>query len=64
MANLWTKTGLVNGIIEIIEDILFEEQGLPSLPVTVFIKFNIYKGATIIILKGEKIVSIVPVKCI
>ena len=53
-ANLWTEAGLVNGAIGTIEDILFGGQGPPSLPVVVFIRFDIYKGATITSLEGKK----------
>ena len=45
-----------------IQDILFEDQGPPSLPTAVFIKFNIYKESNITTLEGDKVVPIVPIK--
>ncbi|CAG8785063.1 7610_t:CDS:2, partial [Racocetra fulgida] len=43
-----TEAGLVNGLIGIIQDILFEEnQTLPPLHTAVFIIFDDYKGSTI-----------------
>ncbi|CAG8685784.1 28984_t:CDS:1, partial [Racocetra persica] len=41
--NLCVKVGLVNGVIKVVYDILFEkDQGPPSLSVTVFIEFVNY----------------------
>ena len=56
------QAGLVNGSMETIQDILFEEQGPPSLPVAVFISFEKYKGPTILNSEGIKVVPIVPIK--
>ena len=39
-ANLWTEVGLVNGSMEIIQDILFEDQGPLALSKAVLIKFE------------------------
>ena len=61
-ANIWTEAELVNGAIGTIQDILFEDQGPPSLPVAVFIKFDVYERNTITTLKGDKVVPIVPIK--
>ncbi len=63
MANLQTEAGLVNEIMRIIEDILFEKQELLSLLVAVFIKFDIYERTIITTLEGEKVILIVLVKC-
>ena len=62
-ANIWTEGGLVNGAMGTIQDILFEDQGPPSLPTAVFIKFNIYEESNITTLKGDKVVPIVLIKC-
>ncbi len=61
-ANIWTEGGLVNGAMGTIQDILFEDQGPPSLPTAVFVKFDIYEGTTITTLEGDKVVPIVPIK--
>src|SRR5947207_11229649 len=61
-ANVWTGAGLVNGSMGVIQDIIFEEQEPPSLPVVVFIKFEKYEGPTITNLEGVKVVPIVPIK--
>ena len=62
MANVWTGAGLVNGSMGVIQDIIFEEQGPPFLPVVVFIKFEKYKRPTITNLEGVKVVPIMPIK--
>ena len=56
------KGGLVNSAMGTIQDILFKDQGPPSLPTAVFIKFNIYEESNITTLKGDKVVPIVPIK--
>jgi len=61
-ANIWTEAGLVNGSMGIVQDILFEEHGPPSLPVAVLVEFEAYKGPTITTLEGNKVVPIVPIK--
>jgi ATP-dependent DNA helicase PIF1 len=61
-ANIWTEGGLVNGAMGTIQDILFEDQGPPSLPIAVFIKFDIYEESSITTLEGDKVVPIVPIK--
>ena len=61
-ANIWTEGGLVNGAMGTIQDILFEDQGPPSLPTAVFIKFDIYEESNITTLKGDKVVPIVLIK--
>ncbi len=54
--------GLVNGSMGTIHDILFENQGPPSLPTAVFIAFDNYKGPTITTLDGIKVVPIIPIR--
>lgn len=61
-ANLWTKGGLVNGSIGTVHDILFKNQGPPSLPVAVFVRFDAYEGPTITSTEGVKVVPIVAIK--
>ncbi|PKB95962.1 hypothetical protein RhiirA5_242033, partial [Rhizophagus irregularis] len=62
-ANLWTETGLVNGSMGTVKDILFkEDQGPPSLPIAVLVSFNSYKGPTITSLEGERVVPIAPIR--
>ncbi|EXX54639.1 ATP-dependent DNA helicase PIF1-like [Rhizophagus irregularis DAOM 181602=DAOM 197198] len=62
-ANLWTETGLVNGSIGTVKDILFkEDQGPPSLPIAVLVSFDSYKGPTITSLEGERVVPIAPIR--
>src|ERR1044072_7861062 len=46
----------------IVQDILFEKQGPPSLPTAVLVKFEQYKGPTITTVEGIKVVLIVPIK--
>ena len=62
-ANLWTECGLVNGSMGTIQDIIYEEQGPPSLPTAVFISFDQYEGPTIATTEGVNVVLIVPIKC-
>ncbi len=62
MANIWTESGLVNGAMETVQDILFKEQGPLSLLIAVFIKFDIYEGPTINTLKGDKVIPIVAIR--
>ena len=61
-ANLWTEGGLVNGSMGTIHDIVFVENGPPSLPAAVFVKFNFYEGPSITTPEGDKVVPIVPIK--
>lgn len=61
-ANLWTKGGLVNGSMGTVHDIMFKNQGPPSLPAAVFVKFDTYEGLTIISTEGDNVVPIVPIK--
>ncbi|CAB4412397.1 unnamed protein product [Rhizophagus irregularis] len=61
-ANLWTKGRLVNGSIGTVHDILFKNQGPPSLPAAVFVKFDAYEGPTITSTEGDHVVPIVPIK--
>ena len=43
-SNLWQQTGLCNGAIGIIKDILCkQDQKLPSLPISIVVEFNKYK---------------------
>ena len=56
-SNLQIETGLVNGSMGTVQDIIFEEdQGPPSLPIAVLISFDNYKGPTIESLEGERVV--------
>ncbi|GBB94109.1 hypothetical protein RclHR1_22940003 [Rhizophagus clarus] len=61
-ANIWTRAGLVNGSIGTIEDILFDEQKPPSLPIAIFISFEKYEGPTISNSEAVKVVPIIPIK--
>ena len=61
-ANLWTEGGLVNGSMGTIDDIVFAETGPPSLPVAVFVKFDLYEGPSITTSEGNNVVPIVPIK--
>lgn len=62
-ANLWTETGLINGSMGTIKDILFkEDQGPPSLSIAVLVSFDSYKGPTITSLEGERVVLIAPIR--
>ena len=62
-SNLWTETGLVNGSMGTVQDILFEEEeGPPALPKAVFVKFDKYNGPTIKTLEGHEVVPIAPIK--
>jgi hypothetical protein len=61
--NLQTETGLVNGTIGTVRDIIFkDDDGPPSLPIAVMVAFDNYNGPTITNLEGEKVVPIVPVQ--
>jgi ATP-dependent DNA helicase PIF1 len=61
-SNLWTKAGLVNGCMGIVQDTLFEGQGPPALPTAVLIKFEKYNGPTIKTTEGVEVVPIAPIK--
>jgi ATP-dependent exoDNAse (exonuclease V) alpha subunit len=62
-ANLQTETGLVNGSMGTVQDIIFQEdQGPPSLPIALLISFDNYKGPTIASLEGERVVPITPIR--
>ena len=63
IANLWTEGGLVNGLMGIIDDIIFAETEPSSLPAVVFVKFDLYEGPSITISEGDNVVPIVPIKC-
>ncbi|EXX77518.1 hypothetical protein RirG_023030 [Rhizophagus irregularis DAOM 197198w] len=54
-ANLWTKGGLVNGLIRIVHDILFKNQSPPSLPAAVFVKFKAATSVGVITRIGESV---------
>ena len=60
-ANLWTEKGLVNGSLGTVENIIFEN-GPPSLPTVVFVKFDKYNEPTITNLGRVKVVLIVLIK--
>ena len=48
-SNLWQQTGLCNGAIGIVKDILYKEnQKPPSLPISILVEFNKYKGPAFI----------------
>jgi len=54
--------GLVNGSIGTVDGILFKEnQGLPSLPIVVFVKFDNYTDSVIVSTEGKKFVPITPI---
>jgi ATP-dependent DNA helicase PIF1 len=57
-ANLWTEAGLVNGAMGTIQDLLFEDQEPPLLPIAVLISFDNYKGPTIDSLEEAEVVPI------
>src|SRR5436190_5304705 len=61
-ANIWTESGLVNSAMGTIQDILFKDQGPPSLLTAVFVKFDIYEESNITTLEGNKVVPIVLIK--
>jgi len=61
-ANIWTEEGLVNGLMKTIYDIIFVETRLPSLLAAVFVKFDLYKGSSMIIPEEDKVVLIIPIK--
>src|SRR4051794_38137860 len=61
-ANIWTRGRLVNSSTGVIQDIIFEEQGPPSLSIIVFVTFEKYEGLTITNLEGVKVIPIVPIK--
>lgn len=61
-SNLLTSAGLVNGAIGTVIDILFEEQGPPSLPTAVLIAFDNYNGPSIITPTGINVVLIPPIR--
>src|SRR3954447_16444251 len=58
ISNLWTKVGLVNSCMRIIQDTLFEGQGPLVLSTAVLIKFEKYNGLTIKITEGVKVILI------
>ena len=45
-SNLWTDAGLVNGAMGTVQAICYQSGGPPSLPVTVMVKFDKYRGPT------------------
>jgi len=47
-----------------IHDIIFMENRnrQSSLPIAVFVKFNLYKGPSVTTLEGDKVVLIIPIK--
>jgi len=61
-ANVWMQTGLVNGAMGTVRDILFGNEGPPSLPVAVFVSFDRYEGPTVSNLEGVEVVPIVPIR--
>ena len=62
-ANLQTETGLVNGSMGTVQDIIFkEDQGPPHLPIVVLISFDNYKGPTITSLEDKRVVPIPPIR--
>lgn len=61
--NMCIESGLVNGAIGTVWDILFEEnQGPPLLPVAVFVEFDTYNGPAIISTKGKRTIPIPPIR--
>ena len=49
--------------MRIVQDILFERQGLPALFTAVFVKFEKYNKLTIRDSEGNEVVLIVPIRC-
>jgi ATP-dependent exoDNAse (exonuclease V) alpha subunit len=63
-ANLQTDTGLVNGSMGTVQDIIFKEnQGPPSFPIAVLISFDNYKGPTIASLESKRVIPIASIRC-
>ena len=61
-ANLWIATGLVNGAMGTITDILYKEKPEhTSLPTAILVSFDKYHGPTLTNLDGIPIVLIVPI---
>ncbi|CAG8650540.1 20725_t:CDS:2 [Cetraspora pellucida] len=61
--NLCMETGLVNGAMGTIHDILFEEnQGPPALPIAVFVEFDAYNGPMIISMDSKRTIPIPPIR--
>ena len=44
--NLWIETGLCNGAMGEVKDIIYNDNVPPDLPITVLVKFNNYCGPT------------------
>lgn len=43
--NLWADTGLVNGSVGVVQEIVFEEnQGPPFFPIAILVEFDTYSG--------------------
>jgi ATP-dependent exoDNAse (exonuclease V) alpha subunit len=63
-ANLWVSTGLVNGAMGTVVDILFEDrQNHTSLPTAVLISFDQYRGPSITSPEEIQVIPIIPVRC-
>jgi hypothetical protein len=62
-ANLWVSTGLVNGAMGTITDILFKEKPEDtSLPTVILVSFDKYHGPTLTKLEGIPVVPITPIR--
>ena len=62
-SNLWIEAGLVNGLVGIVQEIIFEENhSPPSLPIAVMVEFDNYSGPAILAADGKRLVPIVPVR--
>ena len=60
--NLWISTGLMNGTIGTIIDILYKEKPEhTSLPTVILVSFDKYNGPTLINLEGVSVVPIIPI---
>ncbi|GET01853.1 ATP-dependent DNA helicase Pif1-like [Rhizophagus clarus] len=61
--NLWVTTGLVNGAMGTVTDILFKEKlEQTALPTVVLVAFDNYNGLTLINLEGIPVVPIIPIR--
>ncbi|CAG8778842.1 7619_t:CDS:1, partial [Ambispora leptoticha] len=58
-ANLYIEAKLINGVLEMVYNILFEDnQSSPSLSIIVFIEFDNYNSSAVEFTKYKKLVPI------
>jgi len=61
--NLWVATGLVNGAMGTVTDILFKEKlEQTALPTVVLVAFDNYSGPTLTNLEGIPVIPIIPIR--